>query len=197
MNFLAHALLSFSDENLLIGNFIADDVKGKKYLDFPEPIQHGILLHRFIDSFTDTHVLVRQSKNHFRSQFDKFSGPLVDIFFDHLLAIFWEKYTPMSLRDFTYNSYKVLRRNFDLLPADSQYFLGYAIKYDILFAYKEKTAIEKVLVGMTHRYRAPYALVEAYPTFEAHRLEMEHDFQAFMPEIMLQCQTFLDNLRRQ
>ena len=61
MNFLAHIFLSGKDENLTIGNFIADSVKGKKYLKYPAGIQKGIILHRAIDSYTDTHPVVRKS----------------------------------------------------------------------------------------------------------------------------------------
>jgi acyl carrier protein phosphodiesterase len=61
MNFLAHIYLSGDSEDLLIGNFIADFVKGKQYEQFVGSIQKGIFLHRQIDYFTDTHALVRQS----------------------------------------------------------------------------------------------------------------------------------------
>ena len=52
MNYLAHVYLSNTDEALTIGNLIADHVKGKAYLDYPETIQKGILLHRKIDQIS-------------------------------------------------------------------------------------------------------------------------------------------------
>ena len=61
MNFLAHIYLSGEDQGITIGNFIADGIKGKKYLSYSEDMQKGILLHRSIDSFTDQHPVVRQS----------------------------------------------------------------------------------------------------------------------------------------
>ena len=61
MNFLAHIYLSGEDQELKIGNFIADSVKGKKFAQFPERIQQGITLHRKIDSYTDSHPIVRES----------------------------------------------------------------------------------------------------------------------------------------
>ena len=60
MNYLAHVYLSGSDKDLIIGNFIADHVKGKAYLDYPETIQKGILLHRKIDDFTDRHFCLKK-----------------------------------------------------------------------------------------------------------------------------------------
>ena len=62
MNFLAHIYLSDDDEQVMIGNFIADFVKGKKKDDYPPAIKKGIELHRSIDDFTDHHPLVLRSK---------------------------------------------------------------------------------------------------------------------------------------
>ncbi|MBY0424491.1 MAG: ACP phosphodiesterase, partial [Cytophagales bacterium] len=118
MNFLAHCLLSFNSEPLLLGNFIADDIKGKKYLEYPLEIQHGIMLHRTIDTFTDAHAMVRETKILFRPIFDKFSGPLVDIFYDHLLAENWSTYSSIPLREFTNWAYDSLIKQVDILPSD-------------------------------------------------------------------------------
>ena len=62
MNFLGHFYLSQHDPELLVGNFIADYVKGKRYLDYPPKISEGIMMHRQIDHFTDTHEMVKKGR---------------------------------------------------------------------------------------------------------------------------------------
>ena len=57
MNFLAHIYLSGNNDLIKIGNFMADGIRGKDYLKFPEQVKNGILLHRQIDTFTDAHVI--------------------------------------------------------------------------------------------------------------------------------------------
>ena len=42
MNYLAHIYLSNNKPPLQIGNFIADAVKGKNYLNYPQEMQEGI-----------------------------------------------------------------------------------------------------------------------------------------------------------
>ncbi|MFT5257401.1 MAG: acyl carrier protein phosphodiesterase, partial [Arenicella sp.] len=42
MNFLAHLYLSQNNTNILIGNFIADHIRGNKYESFSKEIQQGI-----------------------------------------------------------------------------------------------------------------------------------------------------------
>ena len=58
MNYLAHAVLSFENAPVMVGQFIADDVKGNQWMRYDAEIQRGILLHRFIDDFTDHHAAV-------------------------------------------------------------------------------------------------------------------------------------------
>ena len=62
MNFLAHLFLSGENEKVKIGNFIGDFVKGNKLEEYDQEIQFGIRLHREIDSYTDSHPVVLESK---------------------------------------------------------------------------------------------------------------------------------------
>ncbi len=86
MNYLAHAYLSFGQDEVLVGNFIGDFVKGKMMSTFPQEVQNGIRLHREIDKFTDTHPLVRAGQSYLRPLFRHYSTVITDIFFDYYLA---------------------------------------------------------------------------------------------------------------
>ena len=84
MNYLAHLYLSGNNADLLLGNFIADHLKGadRKRI-YPEAIKRGIALHRRIDTFTDAHPVVAESKVRVREQFGKYAPVIVDVFYDH------------------------------------------------------------------------------------------------------------------
>ena len=97
MNFLAHAHLSGKNNDVLLGNFVADAIKGNKLLKYRKEIQYGILLHRQIDSFTDKHELFMQSIDRVRKDFGKYSGIVIDIFYDHFLALNWKEYDDREL----------------------------------------------------------------------------------------------------
>ena len=85
MNYLAHLVLSGNNEEVLFGNFIADAVKGKSYLTWSENIQKGILLHRFIDHYTDNNHHYLAGKRRFYDKFPKMGGVINDILYDYLL----------------------------------------------------------------------------------------------------------------
>ena len=105
MNYLAHFFLSNNDENLIIGNYIADDVKGKAYLKYSSEIQKGILLHRKIDDFTDNHNVVDNSKSLIRHHQNKFTPVVMDVFYDYFLANNWSTYSEKELLEFTNQIY--------------------------------------------------------------------------------------------
>ena len=87
MNFLAHIYLSGNNKDITIGNFIADGIRGKKYLKYPKDIQTGILLHRQIDTFTDTHKTVRLSTKRLHKNYSHYSGVIVDILLHQIILI--------------------------------------------------------------------------------------------------------------
>src|SRR6476661_6521196 len=86
MNYLAHATLSFENDDILTGNMISDFVKGNKKILYPLAIQKGIMLHRMIDEFTDTHFATKQAKTYFRKTAGHYAGVFVDVVYDHFLA---------------------------------------------------------------------------------------------------------------
>ncbi|MEM6697160.1 MAG: hypothetical protein AAF599_02100 [Bacteroidota bacterium] len=84
MNYLAHLFLSCEDEELLIGNFIADFVKNRYREELSPRVLEGIQLHRVIDSFTDRHPVVVQTTRLLHPKHHKYSPVLMDVFFDYL-----------------------------------------------------------------------------------------------------------------
>ena len=116
MNFLAHIYLSGNNKLVTIGNFIADGIKGKDYKNYPKEVQIGILLHRQIDSYTDSHETVRKSTKRLHEKYGHYSGVIVDILYDHFLAKNWTKYSDIPLSDYVEDFYVSLEEHFHLLP---------------------------------------------------------------------------------
>jgi len=134
MNFLSHLYLSGNSEGLIIGNFIADSVKGNAINDFPEEIRKGIILHRKIDTYTDSHPIVEQSKIRLREKYKKYAGVIVDIYYDHYLAINWSDYSTENFHTYTQNIYALIEQNRQHLPPKSAMFTKYMLEHNILSA---------------------------------------------------------------
>lgn len=184
MNFLAHLYLSGSDDELKIGNFIADAVKGRLDGRFSPGIQKGIMLHRAIDTFTDIHPVVTESKLRLRGSYGKHAGIVVDIFYDHFLSLDWELYSQTNLTDFINDSYFMLIQKFMLMPFRVQKYFPFLVVNNWLEKYSRADGIEQVLTGMA-RYRAlPAKVSEAMQVFNSEYEDFRNEFNLFFPELI-------------
>lgn len=190
MNYLAHLYLAYPDHGLMVGNFIADAVKGHHYQDFPEQIKQGIIMHRSIDDFTDHHPLVLDSKKYFSKEFDKYSGVLIDIYFDYFLAKNFALYMDISLSTFASNTYSILTNNKNIFPERSLQFFEYMTKENILERYAELDGMKKVLHGMTYRIKQRFPLYDSLSTFKDKQGLLYNNFVPFFEELKLHIAHF-------
>jgi acyl carrier protein phosphodiesterase len=189
MNFLAHIYLSGEEEGVIIGNFIADGIKGKKYKEFPLSIQKGILLHRGIDSYTDHHPTVRLSTKRLHKNHGHYSGVIVDILYDHYLAKNWSTYHPLPLDEYVENFYELLRNSYEILPSRIKRMMPYMISDNWLLSYKSISGISNILNLMSRRIKSETNMNFAVLELEKYYLEFEEEFTSFFEEL----RTFSEN----
>ncbi len=183
MNFLAHLYLSNNEPQRQIGNFIADAIKGKKYTHLPLEIQKGILHHRAIDTYTDTHPIVKLSKRRLHSRYGHYKGVIIDIIYDHFLAKNWVEYSETPLDVFSKNCYKLLDDNFDILPERTQYLLPFMTQQNWLYHYSSIEGISKILWGMNKRTQGKSQMDLSKNDLVEHYAEFEDDFNCFFDEL--------------
>jgi acyl carrier protein phosphodiesterase len=184
LNFLAHIFLSGDDDQLMIGNFIADFVKGKKKDLYPERIKKGIELHRMIDDFTDHHPVVEESKKRLRSNYGKYSGVIVDLYHDHFLAANFHEYSQEDLTKYSSRVYITLQANHDLLPEGVQYFLPFMIERNWLLNYATVDGIGRALTGLGRRVSFPNKMDQAVNDLRAGYDFYLDDFNRFFPQLI-------------
>jgi len=155
MNFLAHIYLSGDSKNILIGNFIGDYVKGKKITGYPEEVKQGIMLHRKIDSFTDSHMLTHSSKKIIAEKYGLYAGIVVDIYYDHFLSVNWHLYSEIPLREYIQNRYSLLDSGFSIFPAGVKSWFPYFIKSNWLETYIHFNGLNMVFKRMSYRTSLP------------------------------------------
>lgn len=184
MNFLAHLYLSQNQTNVMIGNFIADHIKGKAFENYNKEIQLGIWLHRAIDEFTDTHPIVKQSKERLDAIYRHYDGVIIDIFYDHFLAKNWEKYHPTKLNDFVQQMNTLFFQISSELPLKTQRFITYMIEYNMLYNYQFLPSIERVLIGMNQRSKGKSHMHLAINDLQKNYIDFEKDFTLFFTDLI-------------
>ena len=184
MNFLAHTYLSGCNEEIIVGNFMGDYVKGSNYLQFPDQVKKGILIHRDIDSFTDMHLITRRNKQRIASKYHKYAGIIIDIFYDHFLASLWDRYSDLSLNDFVNRTYDLLKRNYKVLPDAIKRWFPTFLENNWMMTYQSVDGIELVLERMAANTSLPNHAGYAVEVLSEQYAIFQEDFMEFFPLII-------------
>ncbi|HSV88939.1 MAG TPA: ACP phosphodiesterase [Bacteroidales bacterium] len=184
MNLLAHTYLSGESEDILLGNLIADMVKGRQVDNFHQGIVEGFLLHRKIDSFTDTHPIIERSKMRLRNKYRLYSGVVVDMFYDHFLARYWNEYSRHSLTLFVKQAYNVLLKNYFLLPMRAKNALPYMVSSNWLVNYADLDRMRVHFEGMARRTPFKSGMEDAVEDLIKYYDIFEDEFRTFFPELV-------------
>lgn len=184
MNFLAHIYLSCNDDQITIGNFIADSIRGNKYKHLPEKVQKGIVLHRAIDSFTDAHPTFRKSTKRLHPNYSHYSRVIVDIYYDHFLAKNWSDYCDTPLAIFTENFYDLLENYYELMPPGIRRIMPFMIADNWLLNYANLEGISRALIGINRRTQNKSNMNLAIMDLERHYSEFENEFTEFFEDII-------------
>lgn len=184
MNFLAHIYLSGDNKMITIGNFVADAIRGNKYKLLSPEFQVGIKLHRHIDTFTDSHPIVRQSTKRLHKNYSHYSGVIVDILYDHYLAKNWHNYSDIPLDTYVSDFYDCLEEHFDILPERIQKLMPFMIADNWLLSYAEVDGIQRVLNGMNKRTKFKSGMNLATNELKEFYSEFEEEFTLFFKELI-------------
>jgi len=181
MNFLAHLFLSGDNQELRLGNFSGDFVKGNKLNIYPDQMAQGIKLHREIDRFTDAHEIVLLSKKRLRPKHSHYSPVIIDMFYDHFLASLWSDYHPKPLEEYVNEFYRYTEEKVNLLPISAQRTFKYMKHDNWLFNYQYIEGIDRALTGMSRRTNYESKMDEATEDLEKDYGLFKSEFQLFFP----------------
>ncbi len=184
MNFLAHLFLSGSEEGVIVGNFIADHVKGKAIERYNDSIRKGIVFHREIDRYTDSHEVVKRSVCRAKPAFSRYSAVVIDMYYDHFLASSWSEYSDSDLGVFTKSHYRILMKYFLQLPPKTKRILPFMIKDDWLRSYGDLEFLQRAFNGLAFRTKFDSNMQQAVRVLEDNYDSFEEDFKEFFPQLI-------------
>ena len=183
MNHLAHLYLSSDKEEEMVGQFIADGVKGNDFNLYSPDIRQGILLHRWVDSFTDTHDLVKELRAEYRPKLGLYSGVLIDLVFDYFLAKDFQIHSGIELEEFQQFTFSVLNKHEDHFPEKMKKYFFYMKDKEFMMKYAHPVEMADIVRQMGNRIPRGESLLAAGDFFEDYVEMASAYFPAFFEEL--------------
>ena len=183
MNFLAHFALSNKDQNLSVGSFLGDFVKGRLCGQYNQEIEIGIKFHRAVDAYTDQHLVTRFSRERFGTRFKRIGGIMTDIAYDHLLALSWDSFYDEPLSSF---SKRVLEDvlAYKNLPREAERLAKVMLKNNSLENYRDEMFLREASLNLDKRLKRRTPIFEAPDKIVKIKKELDGDFKLFYPQLM-------------
>ncbi|ELU1437387.1 DUF479 domain-containing protein [Providencia rettgeri] len=185
MNYLAHLHLAHIAHSSLLGNIMADYVRGNPTGRYSPEIVAGIFMHRTVDRVTDTHPLVKEAKGLFRDEYRRVATITLDLVWDHFLSLHWSTLEPtLPLVDFVRYCRKTIEPQLCHTPEKFQELNEYLWPQHWLIRYADKNYIGKSLNGMARRRPKLGALSGSFDDFLLQYNQLENIFFQFYPQMM-------------
>lgn len=190
MNLLAHAVLSPQDPRVRLGNVATDFLSRSEEVDLVGALEKGVLLHHRIDTFTDKHVVVQRACRRLTG-YQRFSNPIVDVFFDHFLVNNWP--LQESVERYVHNIHAEILEHLHLLPENAQFVLRRMIQDEWLLSYFDfeglRTTFHRMERRILHRSGRAVDMAGSVALLEEHYVDFERDFREFWPELVQSVRT--------
>lgn len=190
MNFLAHLHLAKLADSSLLGNLMADFVRGSLQSQWSEAVVAGIAMHRRVDALTDGLPEVREARQLFRDITRRVAPITLDVIWDHFLALHWDRLHPtQTLPDFA------AAAEHEIVPQLAGTPHGFIELNAVMWRerwfehYADPLRLAHVLNGMAHRRPKLAALRDSYQDFVDHYQQLEPLFFQFYPRLMAAART--------
>lgn len=184
MNHFAHLVLAQPTVESTVGNLLGDFARGVDIESLSAPVKAGLLNHRAVDRFTDSHPLVVEMKRSFGEQRRRFAGIALDIYFDHLLIRYWDRFEQRPLADLTADFYQRMDLGQPLMPrAEMRRVTRRMVDYDWFGSYAEIDSIAESLDRVAARIRFANRFDNAIEDLQRNDAGIREGFFEFYPQL--------------
>lgn len=186
MNILIHLFFSQNDENIILGNFIADYIRGiNRIKGYPPQIQSGIKLHQWIDNYSDNNLIVKKTISIFSPSLKHYAPVAVDVIYDHFMSNNWEKFSKIPLHYTISDFYLILENNYNILPNKAKRAVDHMITNNWLMMYKDLSGLKHIFEWMDSRASFEANLTNSVEILLEYYSDIENDFFAFIDKMII------------
>lgn len=185
MNYLGHLVVSRDlPPGTRVGNVLGDFYKGPPER-IPEPLREGVVLHRKIDIYTDRHPAFLASMARVEPRLSRLAGIMVDMYYDHFLALEWADWTGHPLEEDVHAFYLDLDAFEAYWTPELRSVRPWLVGKDWLCSYRDTAHLDRSFRGLSARLKVPgnrlhEGLAPLLTDYEGFR----NDFRDFLPDCL-------------
>ncbi|MBX9851483.1 MAG: ACP phosphodiesterase [Cytophagaceae bacterium] len=184
MNYLLNFYTSKSfSEKTIIGNFIGERVKPSQYYNYPSEIISGIYFNKGVNNFIQNSVYYNKSKERLDPRYGKYSSKIIDIVYDHFLALNWKKYNSCDLNYFIKEKNMLVIENYSVIPYKLKKLFPQLIMSECLNNLATVSGLHNFMKWVTtkdtFRSSSHFCLMDLTQNYS----EFNKDFELFMEEL--------------
>lgn len=186
MNYLAHLDIAHYCQSDKLGNLLGDFVKGHPdSLQLPSQVKQGVLLHRFVDRYTDQHPQVIALKALFPAPLRRYAPIAFDVYWDHCLAKSWHQRYPHSLEAFSQQAQQEIEQSWYAdIPSAYEQLHAKMWTQDWLLHYRDPDSVKRALLSIVRRRPRLAPLTETSEILSAHQPHLDQVFNDFYPQVL-------------
>ncbi len=183
MNYLSHLFLAEQSSEFLTGALMGDFLRGVDRSQLPPNVENGVVHHLVIDSFTDSHELIKQTKKLFTPPRRRFAGIILDVTFDHFLIKQWVNFSEIGFDQFIENTHRSLKASKNIMPSRMEHVVNLLIKHDVLRSYRRIESVGVALDRIADRLSKRTPLYDSLEEIISLESEIEKCFTVFFEEL--------------
>jgi acyl carrier protein phosphodiesterase len=187
MNWLAHVLLCENHIENQLGNLLTDPLKAKAWNGASERIYRGIETHITIDTFTDSHDIVKKSKALITPR-GHLKGVVLDILYDHFLSLHWNTFCSIPKEKFLEDFRSHALISIGDYPDKAQEIISKVVSNRQLSSYEHMdgviAAFGRIDNRLSTRAKRKDTCMRYIPLIDKVKDELEENFLQFFPELM-------------
>lgn len=193
MNYLAHIALAHPTDASRIGNLLGDFVKGTESslrLKLPAELVDGIMMHRAIDLYTDSHPAFLESKELLAPERKRYAGIVIDLIYDHFLCKNWHTFYEQPLEEFIQQFYLALKEKKEWQFGKLKEAFPYMYAQNWLARYATAEGMEETFRRVSKRGKFTAPIEDTYIDFTKHYDEFEKHFIVIYKDLIKFAQSF-------
>lgn len=165
----------------MIGNLLPDFVRGRKAVAWHPAVAAGAARHRRVDRLTDSHGAHWRACGRLKADHGRFTPILVDVMFDHCLAVEWAAWHAQPLRRFVDEAYAAMLGHRALMPTGMRPIIERMASEDWLGSYATvagmRARFEQMAARFDQRWGRSFCPAAAVASLAAHREALAADFR--------------------